>query len=383
MVLLRVCSCVHSLLLWHLFDALLPRIYNDSSFRGDGHCDFVYERAGGNLTMGFRRLFTIQWKNVFGFTRTMAKRSGRSSLSILFDFIDCYRKRGTTWLNYMNFGFDRQREPAIRDTFATEYKDNAVMFRCNVPERARVIKDKGLFNEAYREFLGRDFIDLRHADCAAYEAFVGRFDTVFAKPASGCGGDGVEKLTREQARGQFDRLVREGKVVIEEAARQHSELNAINADSVNTLRTCTCINELGDVTVLYMVLRIGRKGSVVDNMSAGGLYTKLSDDGRITHPCYSAVGFGTVYTHHPDTNLPFAGIQLPMIDQVKELVVRAALKYPGTRYVGWDVAITPKGPVLIEGNDRPGTDLPQTFVHSDTGRGLVDAYEKALSIQLR
>jgi hypothetical protein len=171
--------------------------------------------------------------------------------------------------------------------------------------------------------------------------------------------------------------------MIEEAARQHSELNAINADSVNTLRTCTCINELGDVTVLYMVLRIGRKGSVVDNMSAGGLYTKLSDDGRITHPCYSAVGFGTVYTHHPDTNLPFVGIQLPMIDQVKELVVRAALKYPGTRYVGWDVAITPEGPVLIEGNDRPGTDLPQTFAHSDTGLGLVAAYEKALSIQLR
>jgi len=72
-----------------------------------------------------------------------------------------------------------------------------------------------------------------------------------------------------------------------------------------------------------------------------------------------------------------------MIDQVKELVVRAALKYPGTRYVGWDVAITPEGPVLIEGNDRPGTDLPQTFAHSDTGRGLVAAYEKALSIQLR
>ena len=305
------------------------------------------------ISMGFRRLFTIQWKNVFGFARTMAKRSGRSSLSILFDFVDCYRKRGTTWLNYMNFGFDRQRDPAIRDTFATEYKDNAVMFRCNTPERARVIKDKGLFNEAYREFLGRDYIDLRYADCAAYEAFIERFDTVFAKPASGCGGDGIEKLTREQARGQFDRLVRKGKVVIEEAARQHSELNAINADSVNTLRTCTCINDQGDVTVLYMVLRIGRKGSVVDNMSAGGLYTKLSDDGRITHPCYSAVGFGTVYTHHPDTNLPFVGIQLPMIDQVKELVVRAALKYPGTRYVGWDVAITPEGPVLIEGMIAP------------------------------
>ncbi len=333
--------------------------------------------------MGIGRLFTIQWKNVFGMSRTLAKRSGRSFLSIFFDFVDCYRKRGATWFNYMNFGFDLQRDPVVRDTFATEYKDNGVMFRRNAPERARVIKDKGLFNEAYREFIGRDFIDLRHVDDAAYEAFIAKHDTVFAKPARGCGGDGIEKLTREKARGQYDRLVRQGKVVVEEAVRQHDDLNAINADSVNTMRTCTCINDEGDVTVLYMVLRIGRKGSAVDNMSAGGLYTKLSEDGRITHPCYSAVGFGTVYTHHPDTNMPFEGIQLPMIDRVKELVTRAALKYPGTRYIGWDVAVTPEGPVLIEGNDRPGTDLPQTFVHSDTHRGLVEAYEKALSIRLR
>lgn len=304
-------------------------------------------------------------------------------MSIFFDFVDCYRKRGATWFNYMNFAFDLQRDPAIRDTFATEYKDNGVMFRCNAPEVARLINDKGQFNEAYREFLGREFIDLREVDEAAYEAFVAKFDVVFAKPARGCGGDGIEKLTREKAKGQFDRLIREGRVVVEEVIEQHHELSAINASSVNTLRTCTCINDQGDVTVLYMVFRIGRKDAFVDNMSAGGLYTKLSEDGRITHPCYSAVGFGTIYTHHPDTNLPFVGIQLPMIDQVKELVIKAATKLPGSRYIGWDVAITPDGPVIVEGNERPGCDLPQTFVHSDTGRGLVEAYEKALSIKLR
>lgn len=333
--------------------------------------------------MIFRRLMTIQWKNVFGMSRALAKRSGRSSASVFFDFVDCYRKRGATWFNYMNFAFDLKRDPAIRDTYATEYKDNGVMFRCNAPEIIESIRDKGLFNAAYREFIGRDYIDLRKTDREDYERFIARFDEVFAKPALGCGGDGIERLTRDEAKGQYDRLVREGRVVVEEVVRQHSALNAVNASSVNTIRTCTCINDQGDVTVLYMVFRIGRKSSFVDNMSAGGLYTKLSDDGRIIHPCYSAVGFGTVYTHHPDTNLPFVGIQLPMIDQVKELVIRAAKKNPGTRYIGWDVAITPDGPVIIEANERPGCDLPQTFAHSDTGRGLVDAYEKALSIKLR
>lgn len=332
--------------------------------------------------MSLRRLFKIDWKKVFGSARAMAKRSGRTTLGIFFDLIDCYYKRGATWLNYLCFGFDFQRDPAIRDTFIAEYKDNAILFRCNAPEISRIIKDKGLFNEEYREFLGRDFIDLRKTDRKDYEAFVSRFDYVFAKPARGLGGVGIERLTREQAAGQYDRLVREGKVVIEEEAQQHSELSAINANSVNTLRVCTCINERGEVTVIYMVLRVGRQGSFIDNLSAGGLYTRLSDDGRITHPCYSAKErYGAVYTHHPDTNLPFVGIQIPMIDEVKELVTRAALKNPGARYVGWDVAITPDGPIIIEGNDRPGCDLAQTYVH--TKIGIVDACEKGLSVKLR
>lgn len=131
-----------------------------------------------------------------------------------------------------------------------------------------------------------------------------------------------------------------------------------------------------------MVLRIGREGSFVDNMSAGGLFTKLSMDGRITHPCYSAQGFGSIYTHHPDTNLPFIGIQVPMIDKVKELAIRMAEKNADARYVGWDIAITPNGPVVIEGNNQPSCDLPQTYIHLDSGRGLAEDYERALSIKL-
>jgi len=128
--------------------------------------------------MIFRRLMTIQWKNVFGMSRALAKRSGRSSASVFFDFVDCYRKRGATWFNYMNFAFDLKRDPAIRDTYATEYKDNGVMFRCNAPEIIESIRDKGLFNAAYREFIGRDYIDLRKTDREDYERFIARFDEV-------------------------------------------------------------------------------------------------------------------------------------------------------------------------------------------------------------
>ena len=45
---------------------------------------------------------------------------------------------------------------------------------------------------------------------------------------------------------------------------------------------------------------------------------------------------------------------------------RAAIATPGLNTVGWDVALTPEGPVLIEGN--PDWDLPMVQVHT---RGLL------------
>lgn len=333
--------------------------------------------------MSLLRPFQIQWKNIFNLSRELSKRSDRTAIAIFLDFLTCYKTRGTSWWNYMNFGFHFQTDPEIRDTFATEYKDNIYMnSHCNSPEMLVVLEDKGLFNRRYKEFLGREYLDLRLVSEEEFRLFLERHDQVVVKPASDCGGKGIEKYSSQKASEHYSEFINENRVIIEEVLPQHPDMDAINASSVNTLRTCTCIDKDGKITVLYMVLRIGRKDSFVDNMSAGGLFTKLSLDGRITHPCYSAQGFGSIYTHHPDTNLPFIGIQVPMIVEVKELAIKMAQKNPDARYVGWDIAITPDGPVVIEGNDRTSCDLPQTYIHSDTGRGLVEDYERALSIKL-
>lgn len=46
---------------------------------------------------------------------------------------------------------------------------------------------------------------------------------------------------------------------------------------------------------------------------------------------------------------------------------RAAFVEPHMRYVGWDVAITPDGPVFVEGNNLPGYDMVQNSRHRDEG----------------
>ena len=64
---------------------------------------------------------------------------------------------------------------------------------------------------------------------------------------------------------------------------------------------------------------------------------------------------------HPLTGIPFMGFQVPC--GMRRLIWcarrRASLRY-NCHWIGWDVAITPDGPALIEANWRPGTELPQT-----------------------
>ena len=53
------------------------------------------------------------------------------------------------------------------------------------------------------------------------------------------------------------------------------------------------------------------------------------------------------------------GYQLPMVPEAIAMAKEAAQVFPQVGHVGWDMAVTPDGPAIIEGNNFPGTDLCQ------------------------
>ena len=55
-------------------------------------------------------------------------------------------------------------------------------------------------------------------------------------------------------------------------------------------------------------------------------------------------------THHPDTGVALDGYPLPDYQAAKDLVCRFHEDLDGLLTVAWDVALTPSGPVVIEGN---------------------------------
>jgi hypothetical protein len=72
---------------------------------------------------------------------------------------------------------------------------------------------------------------------------------------------------------------------------------------------------------------------------------------------------GQWVTSHPDTGVVFSETTVPMWPEVLELCRRAARMFPGIRSIGWDLVVSPDGPIFLEGNDE--WDMLMVQVHTD------------------
>ena len=71
-------------------------------------------------------------------------------------------------------------------------------------------------------------------------------------------------------------------------------------------------------------------------------------------------------------------IQLPYWKETLWMLEKAAAQIPQLGYVGWDVAITPDKPILIEGNTTPGYRYYQIPAHMENKCGNRRVYENCL-----
>ena len=206
-------------------------------------------------------------------------------------------------------------------------------------------------------------------------------EAIFAKINHGSCGNGVEKLyvkDFESPAAMLDYIREKKLVVLEHVQAQHPDMARLHPQSVNTMRICTDLVD-GQVHIAYITLKMGRGGGVCDNSGQGGILCRVDiDTGKICSPATD--DYFNVFDKHPDTGIPLVGYQLPMIEEAKALACQAALEIPEVGHVGWDMAIGPDGPAIIEGNDFPGTDLCQLAPFCPEKTGLWPYYKELLHL---
>lgn len=286
----------------------------------------------------------------------------------MLDMIWCELRYGIGYLDYDVYGFALQRG-SIRKTYMTA-RDNIMLTRSmNKPEYAHLISDKLNFYRMFSEYLGRDFIALRETDSAGLKAFCEGKETVFSKPVDLCGGSGIRKIRltpNTDYQKLYNALMKKHNYAVEDALIQHPEMNKLCPDCVNTLRIVTLSSEEKGILVLYVILRIGFGGKPVDNISGGGMYTRLYGD-KLTHPAFCDKTAQQYYVH-PQTGTNLIHFKIPYYEEALALAIKAAESVKDKLgYIGWDIAITVNGPAIVESNDLPGYDMCQNFIHAEQG----------------
>lgn len=175
--------------------------------------------------------------------------------------------------------------------------------------------------------------------------------------------------------------------IFQEHLSQNSFLSRINPYNVNTIRIVTFIGFDNDIQIHHSALRLGRKGGIVDNWSRGGFSVFIdAASGQLgrgfSKPRYGGDWVGV----HPDTGAQFEGQIIPGWERVLDVCRRAAASLSDVRTVGWDVALTDDGPVIIEGN--PVWGLPVVQIHTkgyltDEVRGELEKYGAHFPDRLR
>jgi hypothetical protein len=196
------------------------------------------------------------------------------------------------------------------------------------------------------------------------------------KPADGEGGDGVVVLQRViDVADLVSRLPRgRGVYIVQDHLRPHPALADLALDALPTVRIVTMIDEVGAPEVVSATFRFASvRGARVDNMKAGGLIAAVDlPVGALGVAC-KGYGGGD-HAVHPVTGAAIAGRMLPDWPAAKGLVRRAhAETFVDYALIGWDVALTPDGPVLIEGNGKPGVLMPQRAARQGLGVGRYGA----------
>ena len=295
---------------------------------------------------------------------------GKNRILTAADMIFSLAKYGTGYQDYNVFGYAKIYGKN-RATFVNNAMSREICRRANSKEYMKYFNDKALFCETFSEFLGRDFINLDKRDDCAFAEFVKDKSVIFAKKPDTFGGEGVKCIQINEntnPKKLYFELKNEGFNLCEEKIVQHRIMSELHSSSVNSVRMTTLKGSDG-VHFLYSLLRIGSSDKPIDNICGGGLYLLLDENGHSISKAFSEKT-NEYFENHPKSGVSFLDFQVPFHNEAVEMVKNAATKVPGIGYIGWDVAITENGPVLIEGNVLQGYDMCQNTNLSGKNQGL-------------
>lgn len=325
----------------------------------------------------FKRILKLDYSNMIKIAKAVSKKTNKNLLFILFDMTKCGLKYQAGYYDYQEFEFYNLNKEQ-RETYLTRGKNNEIIKKFNDKSKFYIFDNKEEMYKIYNKFLKRQWMVLNENNYNDFLDFFKQNKVIIVKPIDGEGGKGIEKyeyINDEESKIVYSSLLFKKQLLVEQCIKQHPDMNKLYNKSVNTLRMFTFYKD-GQAYFLQAILKVGN-GGVVDNFSSGGMYTYVDDEGTVYAEAIDQMD--NKYYKHPISNETIVGFKVPMFKEAVSMVKEAAKVVPEMGYIGWDVAISEDGPVLVEGNCYPGVfQVKPSLVEKK--EGIIPKYNKVMQI---
>jgi len=210
---------------------------------------------------------------------------------------------------------------------------------------------------------------------------------LFAKPAEGLqslgaiGLKGVDPKARvleglDGAAIPLDALVREihetyaAGYVFQPLVAPHAEIARLCGPRLATVRLLTILGPDGP-KVLRAAMKVPSGANFADNYwRAGNMLARVDLETGLVGAAISGMGLSVAeHACHPDSGRPIEGFQHPDWPRMTALALEGASLMRHVPLIGWDIACTKDGPLIVEMNETPDFALVQLSER----RGMLDA----------
>lgn len=146
--------------------------------------------------------------------------------------------------------------------------------------------------------------------------------------------------------------------IIQDRIQSHSALSDFSGTKhLQTIRIYTHVDKYGKIFIVDAFLKVIGGDAAIDNFQHGSLGNFIAPIDIETGQLESAITRSPDmrwyrFDVHPRTKREFQGFIIPLWEHAKELVINSAEYFKPIRSLGWDVAITEDGPMVIEANMR-------------------------------
>lgn len=301
-------------------------------------------------------------KYIYGYYEYGKHINGMNPLLFTIDGIWCKFRYGCVFNQFTEGGFYKYRGYQ-RNNILT-YRNWLKVIKANNPNDIHYFKNKVDFNIFYQSYIGRDWLHSVQMSKSEFSSFIEKHHCAIIKPIDDWEGNGICLVHFDDY--DVESLYKDYKsknILIEEVVKQHNEM-MFNNKSVNTIRVYSIFDSTKQKAfIIKTALRAGVGNSIVDNSHGGGMAYEVDvESGHIISSGWSHIITDNII--HPGSNICMLGRTIPYWNELKIMVTRAAEMMPSVKFIGWDVAITDNGPLLIEGNHDPDLDIMEFVGHS-------------------